>query len=167
LGDPSDAAQRRLRRVRRRVVILPILLLTVVVLMRRRRRMRAASTPLAAPAPAAPVALLEASARFVSVPWRLVEADPTVPRLRIVCSVDEHMELDRVDAQETPTQVFVTALMRWRPPAGGSFASSREHETSVSLSSPLGTRELVHTPVDVESAVGPAGDEPSTPPLYP
>ncbi|MFL5818950.1 MAG: hypothetical protein ACJ76L_15310 [Conexibacter sp.] len=134
--------------MRRRVVIVPILLLASVLLARRRRRLRAASTPLAAPPREAPAALLEPGARFVSVPWTLVEGDPADPRLRIRCHGDEHMELDRVDAQETPTQVFVTALMRWSPPAGGWFAGSHQHEAVVSLSSPLGTRALVHTPVD-------------------
>jgi hypothetical protein len=155
--------------VRRRVVIVPILLLAsaLVARRRRRRRMRAASTPLAAPPLEAPVALLEPGARFVSVPWTLVEADPADPRLRIRCHGDEHMELDRVDAQETPTQVFVTVLMRWCPPAGGWFAGSQQHEAVVSLSRPLGTRELVHTPVDVDTTGEPTGGGPSTPPLYP
>ena len=56
------------------------------------------------------------------------------------------MELDRVDAQETPTQVFVTVLMRSRAPAGGWFAFAREHEAVVPLARPLGERELVHAP---------------------
>jgi hypothetical protein len=58
------------------------------------------------------------------------------------------MELDRVDAQETPTQVFVTVLMRWRPPAGGWFALEQRDEAVVPLAQPLGERELVHAPVD-------------------
>src|SRR5437868_5587360 len=105
--------------------------------------MRATSTPLAAPPPTAPVALIESGERFVSVPWTLLESDPADHRLLIACAADEHMELDRVDAQETPTQVFVTALMHWSAPAGGSFAGSRRCEAVVSLRSPLGTRELV------------------------
>lgn len=153
--------------MRRRVVIVSLLLLGGALLARRRRRMRAASTPLAAPPQDAPVALLEPGARFVSVPWTLVEADPADPHLRIACSGDEHMELDRVDAQETPTQVFVTVLMRWHQPAGAWFAGSQQQEAVVSLSSPLGTRELVHTPVDVETPSEPADDEPSAPPHYP
>jgi hypothetical protein len=153
--------------VRRRVVIVPILLLTGVLLVRRRRRGRSASTPLSAPAQRAPVALIEPAARFVSVPWTLVEADSADPRLRIRCNGDEQMELDRVDAQETPTQVFVTALMRWSPRADGPSARSRQHEAVVSLSSPLGTRELVHTPVDVETPGEPPDGGPSAPPLYP
>jgi hypothetical protein len=167
LDNPSDPAQRRLRAVRRRVVIVPILLLASVLLARRRRRKRAASTPLAAPHQEPPVALLESGARFVSVPWTLVEADPVDPRLRIRCHGDEHMELDRVDAQETPTQVFVTVLMHWSAPADGGFAGSQQHEAVVSLSSPLGARELVHTPVDVDTTSEPADDRPSAPPLYP
>ena len=152
--------------MRRRVVIVPLLLLAGILLARR-RRMRAASTPLAAPTKDAPIALLESGARFVSVPWTLVEASPDVPHLKIACSGDEHMELDRVDAQETPTQVFVTVLMRWRPPADGRSATTRPHEALVTLGSPLGMRELVHTPVDVDTAGEPAGGRPSTPRLYP
>jgi hypothetical protein len=153
--------------VRRRVVIVPLLLLAGVLLALRRRRLRAAPTPLAAPPRDAPMALLEPGARFVSVPWTLVETDPADPQLRIACSCDDHMELDRVDAQETPTQVFVTALMRWRPPAGARFARSRQHEAVVALSNPLGTRELVHTPVDVETPGEPADSGRTAPPLYP
>ena len=37
----------------------------------------------------------------------------------------------------------------------------------MSLGGPLGTRELVHTPVDVETATEPAADGPGSPPLYP
>jgi hypothetical protein len=149
--------------MRRRVVIVPFLLL-VGVLVRRRRRARSATTPLAASQQDTPVALLESGGRFVSVPWTVVESDPTSEQLRICCAADEHMELDRVDAQETPTQVFVTALMHWNPPTG---ANVRQHEAVVSLSSPLGTRELVHTPVDVDTPDRPADGEPSAPPLYP
>lgn len=142
--------------MRRRVVIVPLLLLAGVLLARRRQRLRTATAPLAAPPQEARVALLEAGARFVSVPWTLVESDPAEPRLTIGYAGDEHMELDRLDAQETPTQVFLTVLMRWSPPAeaGGRFARTREHEAVVSLSGPLGTRELVHTPVDLEPPRG-------------
>jgi hypothetical protein len=154
--------------VRRRIVIVPVLLLAGVLLARRNRRRHAATAPLPRPSRAAPAAEIEPASRFVSVPWTLVEASATAPRLTIRCHGDAHMELDRVDAQETPTQVFVTVLMHWRPPAAGSFAAVREDETDVVLSSPLGTRELVHAPVDLERAdEAPAGGEPSDPPLYP
>jgi len=153
--------------VRRRVLIVPVLLLAGVLLARQRRRMLRTTAPLAAPPQHTPVALLESAARFVSVPWTVVASDPDDSRLRIRCAADEHMELDRVDAQETPTQVFVTALMRWHPPAGGWFASVRQHGAVVTLSSPVGTRELVHTPVDVEISGEPLDGEPSAPPLYP
>jgi hypothetical protein len=152
--------------VRRRVVIVPILLLVGALVARRRRRVRAATAPLAAP-PRPPVALPEPGVRFVSVPWTPVETDPADPRLTIRYRADERMRLDRVDAQETPTQVFVTVLMRWRPPAGGPVAFAQDHEAVVELSSPVGTRELVHTPVDVEPAGATTDDEPSAPPLYP
>jgi len=155
--------------VRRRVVIVPLLLLAGVLLARRRQRVRAATTPLAAPPQRAPVALLEPGARFVSVAWTLVASNPAEPGLTISWAGDEHMELDRVDAQETPTQVFVTVLVRWSPPtgAGEGSAQTREHEAVVVLSGPLGTRELVHTPVDLAPLGKPAGDGPSAPPLYP
>ena len=152
--------------MRRRTVIVPLLLLAGVLLARRRRRDRAPS-PLAAPHEDPPVALLEPGARFVSVPWTLVDADPAGARLRIRYESDEHMELDRVDAQETPTQVFVTVLLRRDPVAGDRLGLAQEHEAVVPLGGPLGERELVHTPVDVETPGDAVGGEPSAPPLYP
>lgn len=139
----------------RRPAFLLSLVAVVGALLLRRRRRRAAGGSLGAPAPAPPLAPAATGVRFVSVPWTLVEAPETEPRLTIRYRDDEHMELDRLDAQETPTQVFVTVLMRWRPPAGGWFAYAREHEATVTLSGPLGPRELVHAPVD----------EPGPPPL--
>jgi hypothetical protein len=152
--------------VRRPVVLVSILLLVGAVLVRWRRR-RAASTSLDGPAPAPPLAPPARPAlppappspgtRFVSAPWELVAAPAGEPSLTIRYRSDEHMELDRVDAQETPTQLFVTVLMRWQPPAGGWFAFTDEHEAVVPLGRPLGERELVHAPVD----------EPGDSPLYP
>jgi hypothetical protein len=140
-------------------VLLSIALLAGALLLRHRRR-RAMSSALSARQPTPPLApggRAAAGERFVSVPWELIAAPPDDPSLTIRYRSDEQMELDRVDAQETPTQVFVTALMRWRPPAGGWFAYAEEHEALVPLSRPLGERELVHAPVD----------EPGGPPLYP
>ncbi|MBS1868903.1 MAG: hypothetical protein JSS99_04515 [Actinobacteria bacterium] len=149
--------------MRRRVVIVPLLALAGLLLARRLRRRRAAGAPLAArpPQPAlAPTAAPDApGSRFVSVPWTLVEAPADEPSLAIRYRSDEHMELDRIDAQETPTQVFVTVLTRWSPPAGGWVALGREQDAVVRLSAPLGARELVHAAVD--------GEEPGEPPLYP
>lgn len=139
--------------MRRLVVLLSIALLAGALLARRRRR-RVPHTSLAGDAPAARLA---SAVRFVSVPWELVTAPADEPALTIRYQGDEHMELDRLDAQETPTQVFVTVLMRWRPPAGGWFAYAHDHEAVVPLAQPLGDRELVHAPVD----------EPGGPPLYP
>lgn len=151
--------------MRRPAVLLSIALLAGALLARHlHRRRAAAAAPLAEPDHATPLALPATGIRFVSVPWTLVAAPTDEPRLTIRCAGDEHMELDRVDAQETPTQVFVTALMRWRPPAGGHFAFAQEQETDVPLARPLGERELVHAPVDLEAQ----GDgDPSGPPLYP
>jgi len=137
-------------------VLLSIAVLAGALLLRRHRR-RAARAPLAAPERAARLALPGPAARFVSVPWTLVAAPADEPHLAVRCRADERMELDRVDAQETPTQVFVTALMRRRPPAGTPIEHEQEHEVIVPLAAPLGTRELVHAPID----------EPGDPPLYP
>jgi hypothetical protein len=162
--------------VRRPAVLLSLALMAVLLVARRRRRTAPAPlvvprplpalppTPAALPAPApeppsaAPAAPPPASGmRFLSVPWELVAAPADEPSLTIRCVGDEHMELDRVDVQETPTQVFVTALMRWQPPGGGWFAFEQGHEAAVALAQPLGGRELVHAPVD----------EPGRAPLYP
>jgi hypothetical protein len=134
--------------------LLSIAVVVGALLLRRRQR-RAGGSSLGAPDPAPPLAPATPGMRFVSVPWTLVEASTSEPRLTIRYRDDEHMELDRIDAQETPTQVFVTVLMRCQPPAGGWFAHAREHEAVVPLSGPLGERELVHAPVD----------EPERPPL--
>jgi hypothetical protein len=141
--------------VRRPAVLLSIALLAGALLAWRRRR--AARAPLGASPPATALAPAAPGTRFVSVPWELIAAPTEEPSLTIRYRSDARMELDRIDAQETPTQVFVTALMRWHPPAGGGFALAHEHEAVVSLGRPLGERELVHAPVD----------EPSAPPLYP
>ena len=147
--------------MRRFAVIAPIALLAGALLAWRRRRARATRTPLAArppaqtvsgaPEPAAPLAAAPpppAGSRFVSVPWTLAAAPADRAELTIRYGCDEQLELDRVDAQETPTQVFVTVLLRQRAAAGDSAAEPREHETTVALSGPLGARELVHAPDD-------------------
>ena len=149
--------------MRIRSVLVPIALLAGALLAWRRRRAHAAPTPLAAPPRIEPVALLEAPSRFVSIPWTLAAAPEDRAELRLRYACTEQMELDRVDVQETPSQVFVTVLMRWQPPAGGWFAWERQHEAVVALSGPLGSRALVHAPVDVAAP----GDEPEDRPLYP
>jgi hypothetical protein len=53
--------------------------------------------------------------------------------------------------------------MRWRAPADGAVRWQPEREAGVSLSAPLGTRALVHAPVDVSAP----GEDPDKPPLYP
>jgi hypothetical protein len=149
--------------VRRRSVILPIVVLAGVLVALRRRRLRVKTPPLAAPRDKAALPPIRSATRFVSVSWTLLEAPASDARLLIRYRGDEHMELDRIDVQETPTQVFVTVLMRWRPPVGGGYAASRDREAGVALSGPLGDRELVHAPVDPDAPP----DEPSGPPLYP
>lgn len=145
--------------MRRPLLLLSIALLAGALLLRRRSRRAAVGGPAAAPAapPPVPPAPASAAPRFMSVPWTLVAADQEAARLTIRYAADAHMQLDRVDAQETPTQVFVTVMTRWQPPSGGWFAFEDEREAVVELSRPLGERELVHAPVDVSSA----------PPLYP
>ena len=164
--------------MRRRAVIAPIVLLAGALLAWRRRRARAAPTPLGprpaapqvsnAPAPAAPITVPPPpdGSRFVSVPWTLAAAPADHAELTIRYACDERLELDRVDAQETPTQVFVTVLLRRNSAAaaGGSAREPQEHETTVALSGPVGARELVHAPHDLAAA---SGGEPSTLPAYP
>ncbi|HEX7291408.1 MAG TPA: hypothetical protein VF250_09810 [Conexibacter sp.] len=141
--------------MRRPAVLLSIALLAALMLARRRRRAAPAPLVVARPAPALPPPA--PGMRFLSVPWELVAAPADEPSLTIRYAGDEHMELDRVDARETPTQVFLTVLTRWQAPGGGWFAFERRHEAAVALAQPLGGRALVHAPVD----------EPGRAPLYP
>lgn len=149
--------------MRRPALFVSILLLASALLIRRRRRQappRVLSvTPAAAPLDPSATALAPAAAgmRFVSVPWELIAAPADEPYLTISYRSDVHMELDRIDAQETPTQLFVTVLMQRRATAGARFRAADEHQAVVPLSRPLGERELVHAPVD----------EPNDRPLYP
>jgi hypothetical protein len=140
--------------MRRLALLAPIAVLAAVLLVRHRRR-RAADAPLG-PAPQPPaLAVLPEGPRFVSVPWSLAAPAPEDrAELAITYRCSEQMELDRVDAQETPTQVFVTVIARWRPPAGGWFAWEQERDATVSLTRPLGERELLHAPVDEEPPAG-------------
>jgi hypothetical protein len=127
------------------LVSLALLLAAGVLALRSRRRPHQAVVP----APAAPA--LPPGPRFLSVPWTLVDAPAERGELAIRYASAEHMQLDRIDAQETPTQVFVTVLVRWSPPAGGWFASQRETDATVALTRPLGERELIHAPDDLVS----------------
>ena len=168
--------------MRRRAVIAPIVLLAGALLAWRRRRAHAARTPLGSrpaaprvsnvPAAAAPLAAPPppAGSRFVSVPWTLAAALADRAELTIRYACDERLELDRVDAQETPTQVFVTVLLRRRSAAANSAGERQEYETTVALSAPLGVRELVHAPDDParpEATHAAGSGEPSAPPAYP
>ena len=145
--------------MRRLALFISIALLAGALVLRHRRR-RDASSSVGARQPAPPIAQggrTGSGERFVSVPWELVAAPVDEPSLTVRYRGDDRMELDRIDAQETPTQVFVTLLMRGRAPGEGGVAHVREHEAVVQLSRPLGERELVHAPVD----------EPGGSPLYP
>ncbi|HXE46188.1 MAG TPA: hypothetical protein VN635_13475 [Conexibacter sp.] len=182
--------------MRLRRVIAPIVLVAAAVLAWRRRRAGAqpslgaapvarpvpastrrapiSSPPAALPAPtapspppaASPAAAAPPDSPFVSVPWTLVAAPEDRAELTIRYAVHPHLELDRADAQETPTQVFVTVLMRPRAAAGEPQAPPQEHEATVSLSGPLGARALIHAPADAAAHDG-GGGEPSDAPVYP
>lgn len=94
---------------------------------------------------------------FRSVAWALLDDEPgaDATALRIGFSlVARHESLARIDVRETSSQVFVTVLARFEPPAGGWFAYAEARKATVDLRAPLGDRALVHAPVD----------EPTTPP---
>lgn len=129
----------------RRLLALAVLVaLAGALIARRWRRARQASSP---PRPTSPPPA--GAPRFASVPWTLVDAPAERPRLTLRCRQDDRFVLDRVDAQETPTQVFVTALARHEPRSGDE--PPREPAVvTVALSGPLGDRELIPAPVDGE-----------------
>jgi len=143
--------------MRRLAVLVPLAALVAgLVAWRRRSRSAPALTPAASPTPVSAPAT-----GFASVPWELVAAPPDRAELTVRCALPPHTRLDRVDAQETPTQVFVTALARPEPDAGTEPAV---REATVDLSGPLSERELVHAPVDPDAS---AGGEPTGPSNYP
>lgn len=162
----------------RRGAVLPgLIVLAIGVVLVRLRRARAdrVAAPVTGPATtvslpptaagptdddteAAPVAA-PAPPRFLSVPWTLVAPPGGDTELEIAFARNAHEVLDRVDVQETPTQVFVTVIVRWRPHEPGPFAAETEETASVTLARPLGDRELVHGAIDV--------DERDGGPLYP
>jgi hypothetical protein len=161
--------------MRRRAVIASIVVVAAALLVWRRRRARAraplgaapVAQPVTAPASRAQPAASPApsGSRFVSVPWTLVAAPADRAELTLRYAVDPQLELDRVDAQETPTQVFVTVLMRpCGPDASAPAAPPQKCEATVPLSGPLGTRTLIHAPADPPVR---AGGELSDPPFYP
>jgi hypothetical protein len=154
----------------RRFAVLALLAVLVGALIARRRRSRTAapleaprqppiavgSVPATPPRPEPAAAPLAPPSGFVSVAWTLVSAPQERPELALRCPQDDELVLDRVDVQETPTQVFVTALAR-RQPRGDDEPARREADATVALSRPLGGRELIPAPVD---------DEPDSPALY-
>jgi hypothetical protein len=151
--------------MRRLAVLASLAAIAIALLARRRARTAPAGGPLAGPPRSAPAAALAVPADFVSVPWTLADAPADRRELALRYACDASMVLDRVDAQETPTQVFVTVLMRRTAAAGGAAPRREEREATVQLSAPLGDRELVRAPVDEDPP--PAADEPTVPPLYP
>src|SRR5829696_2281826 len=115
----------------RRGAVLPgLILLAIGVLIVRLRHARASNAPAPVTAPAPVPALhavtvdeppvTHAAPRFLSIPWQLVSPPSDDAELEIAFSRNEHEELDRVDVQETPTQVFVTVIVHWRLHAAGS-----------------------------------------------
>jgi len=171
--------------MRRRAVIAPIVLLAGALLAWRRRRARVAREPLAAWPVAAPVggqtpiASLPAPAPdpapveppplahdlpFVSVPWTLADAPADRAELTVRFAGHPQLALDRVDARETPSHVFVTVLMRKRAAGAAGDETPQGHKATVALSGPLGARELVHAPADSPPT---ADGEPGSSSLYP
>lgn len=93
-------------------------------------------------APAAP-------SPFRSVAWTLLDGEPVpdATELRIGFSlVARYESLARIDVRETASQVFVTVLARFEPPAGGWFGYAEARQATVALEAPLGDRALVHAP---------------------
>jgi hypothetical protein len=130
--------------MRLRTVAAGLIVLAAGVLIYRRTR---PSDRSAAPLSSTPIATLPPAPRFLSVAWELVEpvADD---ELALRFQRSERMTLDRIDVQETPTQVFVTVLVRWEPPVGGWFAFEVEERATVKLSRPLRGRDVVHAATD-------------------
>jgi hypothetical protein len=147
----------------RRLAFLAALAALAGALLARRRR-----TPATAPLTAAPgapsVAAPHDEARFVSVAWVLAAPPGEHPELTIRCHQDDALALDRVDVQETPTQVFVTAIAR-RDRSGPADPPRKPTQETAALSRPLGERELIATPVDAGPEQLDAG--PGAPPVYP
>lgn len=97
--------------------------------------------------------------RFVSLAWTAADAQPgaetTELRVRFGL-VPGEMRLDRIDVRETASQVFVTVLAWWEPPAAPPAEADRDAGTvpsderieTVALREPLGDRTLVHAPHD-------------------
>ncbi len=142
----------------RRGAVLPgLIVLAIGVVLVRLRRMRAnrAAVPVTGPAPAVPLpAETPATPRFLSVPWQLVAPPGEDAELTISFARNAHEQLDRVDVQETPTQVFVTVIVHWRLHAAGTFTAETEETATVPLNRPLGDRELVHGATDVDDRGG-------------
>jgi hypothetical protein len=151
----------------RRVLALGLVVaLALAVHARRRRRAaapahggdrqssRAAGDGAKAPAqaPPAPAAHDAAPSHFVSVPWVPRGAAGDGGELRIRYRASAQMELDRVDVQETDTQVFVTVLMRAEARSGSPLGDEIEADASARLQRPLADRELVHAPLDWSGA---------------
>ena len=130
--------------MRLRTVAAGLIALAAGVLIYRRTRPPGRS---AGPLCSTPVPALPSAPRFLSVAWELVEP-PADDELALRFQRSQHMTLDRIDVQETPTQVFVTVLVRWQPPAGGWFASEVEERATVKLSRALRDREVVHAATD-------------------
>ena len=142
--------------MRRGTVIPGLVVLAIGVLLVRLRRARADRVPTPvteAPAPPSlPVAAEPLAPRFLSVPWQLVAPPDDGTELEIRFARNGHEALDRVDVQETPTQVFVTVIVHWRPHVVGSFAAETEETATVALDRPLGNRELIHGATDLDDA---------------
>jgi hypothetical protein len=146
----------------RRLALLAALAALACLVIARRRRLHAARlapppapsgglTPAPAAEPPAPADHVPTptapGSGFVSVAWTLVARPGEQAELAIRCHQDDELVLDRVDVQETPTQVFVTAIAR-RAPRAAADPPRAQASATVPLSRPLGERALIPTPVD-------------------
>ena len=135
--------------MRRFAVIVVLALFAGAALRALRRRRQLPAPPRTSPQqePADAPAPTGGEPRFVSVAWTLAAPPNDRPELAVRCRQDDQLVLDRVDVQETPTQVFLTAIARQQPRTGEEPPRT-DAEATVALSRPLGTRELIATPVD-------------------
>src|SRR5688572_16357922 len=112
--------------MRPRAVLAGLIALAAAALLALRHRARSLAVG-PAPLPSVPTAPvtpeLPPGPRFLSLAWELADhVESEGDELTIRFTRTAQMALDRVDVQETPTQVFVTVIVLWDAPAGGRLA---------------------------------------------
>ncbi len=123
-----------------------VLALALVTRARRRRTAIAPGAPAALPPPLPSLPAANGDERFVSVPWVALDPAPGRDELLVRYRAPAAATLDRVDVQETDTQLFVTVLVRTHTQALD--AGATEATARVALRAPLGERALVPAPLD-------------------